>query len=102
MTLDGMEFIRRFAMHILPKGFVRIRHYGMVSSTSKAACAVIVKEQLPPLPEVKNAKPKREIYNPLQCPKCKKETMATILRFNRRGPPADWEEEAKKILECVS
>ena len=53
MTLDGMEFIRRFAMHILPKGFVRIRHYGILSSTSKAANAIVIKEQLPPAPEVK-------------------------------------------------
>ncbi|MCC6599339.1 MAG: transposase, partial [Crocinitomicaceae bacterium] len=35
MTLDAMEFVRRFAMHILPKGFVRIRHYGILSSTAK-------------------------------------------------------------------
>jgi len=26
MKLEGMEFIRRFALHILPRGFVRIRH----------------------------------------------------------------------------
>lgn len=102
MTLDALEFIRRFAMHILPKGFVRIRHYGIVSSTSKMACAVVIKEQLPPPAEVKNAKPKREMYNPLQCPCCKKETMLTLLRFNRRGPPVDWKEEAKRILDCVS
>jgi len=102
MSLEAAEFIRRFAMHILPKGFIRIRHYGILSSTSKSACAAVIKEQLPPLPEVKNAKPKRELYNPLQCPCCKKETMLTILRFNRRGPPADWKEEAKKLLECVS
>jgi hypothetical protein len=101
MTLEAMEFIRRFAMHILPKGFVRIRHYGIPSSTSKSTCAVSIKEQLPPVPEVKNAKPQREIYNPLQCPCCKKETMHTILRFNRRGPPADWEDMARKILECL-
>ena len=72
MTLDAMEFIRRFAMHILPKGFVRIRHYGIVSSTSKATCTVAIKEQLPPIAEVKNTKPKKERYNPLQCPCCKK------------------------------
>lgn len=101
MTLDGMEFIRRFAMHILPKGFVRIRHYGIVSSTSKSASALVIKEQLPAIQKVKNAKPKRKIYNPLQCPCCKKETMLTLLRYNRRGPPADWKEEAKKLLECV-
>ena len=35
---DGLsheEFIRRFAMHILPKRFVKIRHYGFLSSTWK-------------------------------------------------------------------
>ena len=37
MSLEPLEFIRRFAMHILPKGFVRIRHYGIPSSTSKSA-----------------------------------------------------------------
>ena len=29
MTLDGVEFIRRFVWHVLPKGFHRIRHYGL-------------------------------------------------------------------------
>jgi hypothetical protein len=89
-------------MHILPKGFVRIRHYGIVSSTSKSASAIVIKEQLPPMPEVKNKKAKPEIFNPHRCPCCKKDTMLTILRFNRRGSPADWKEEAKKILECLS
>ena len=99
MTLDALEFIRRFAMHILPKGFVRIRHYGIVSSTSKAGCALVIKEQLPQIQN--DTKPKREIYNRLQCPCCKKETMQTIMRFNRRGPPGDWELMAKNILECI-
>ncbi|MDQ6845197.1 MAG: transposase, partial [Bacteroidota bacterium] len=101
MDLEPLEFIRRFSMHILPKGFVRIRHYGILSSTSKAACALLIKEQLPPMPEVKNVKSKYEIYNPLQCPCCKKETMQTILRFNRRGPPQDWQQMATNILECI-
>jgi hypothetical protein len=100
MTLEALEFIRRFAMHILPKGFVRIRHYGIVSSTSKAACAVVIKEQLPQV--LHNTKPKKEIYNPLQCPGCKKQTMQTILRFKRRGPPDNWKQMAKNILECLS
>jgi Putative transposase len=33
MTLGNGEFIRRFALHILPLRFMRIRHYGMLSST---------------------------------------------------------------------
>lgn len=35
LTLDGIEFVRRFLMHIPPKGFVRIRHYGILSNHNK-------------------------------------------------------------------
>jgi hypothetical protein len=101
MSLEAPEFIRRFAMHILPKGFVRIRHYGIVSSSSKLSCALVIKAQLPPMPEVKNKEGRPKIFNPAECPCCKKETMLTILRFNLRGPPPDWEDVAKKILECL-
>jgi hypothetical protein len=34
-TVKGVEFIRMFLMHVLPKGFVRIRHYGILSCRSK-------------------------------------------------------------------
>jgi hypothetical protein len=34
-TVPGTEFIRRFLLHVLPKGFVRIRHYGLLSSRCK-------------------------------------------------------------------
>jgi hypothetical protein len=32
MTLSPDEFIRRFLLHVLPKGFHRIRHYGLLAS----------------------------------------------------------------------
>ena len=35
LTVSGVEFIRRFLMHVLPKQFVRIRHYGLLSSRVK-------------------------------------------------------------------
>jgi hypothetical protein len=35
VTLTGVEFIRRFLMHILPKGFVKIRHYGLLANRNK-------------------------------------------------------------------
>lgn len=35
LTLKGTEFVRRFLMHIPPKGFVRIRHYGLLSNHNK-------------------------------------------------------------------
>jgi hypothetical protein len=34
MTLSANEFIRRFLLHVLPKGFHRIRHYGLLASAS--------------------------------------------------------------------
>ena len=37
MSLDTPEFIRRFLIHVLPKGFHRIRHYGLLASANRAA-----------------------------------------------------------------
>ena len=37
MTLSTHEFIRRFLTHVLPGGFHRIRHYGLLASGSRAA-----------------------------------------------------------------
>ena len=36
MTLEAAEFLRRFFLHVLPKGFVRIRHYGFLSNRFRA------------------------------------------------------------------
>ena len=35
MTLEAMEFIRRFLQHVLPSGFQKVRHYGFLSPNSK-------------------------------------------------------------------
>jgi hypothetical protein len=37
MTLEPGEFIRRFLFHVLPKGFHRIRHYGLLASAGRKA-----------------------------------------------------------------
>lgn len=37
MTLRGQEFLRRFLQHILPPGFVKVRHYGIFAHAAKAA-----------------------------------------------------------------
>jgi hypothetical protein len=37
MTLATHEFIRRFLIHVLPKGFHRIRHYGLLASAARKA-----------------------------------------------------------------
>jgi hypothetical protein len=98
MTLEGVEFIRRYSLHILPKGFVRIRHYGIVSSTSKKRSAICIKQQLPPPKPFIKLRPQPKAYNPNQCPCCKEETMHTLLQFDRRGPPQRCIELAADLL----
>jgi hypothetical protein len=46
MTLDAHEFIRRFLIHVLPKGFHRIRHYGLLASGVKADNLVLARKLL--------------------------------------------------------
>jgi hypothetical protein len=101
-TNDAVEFIRRFSLHILPKGFVRIRHYGILSSTAKKVAAIVIKQQLPEASKPVITRPGPQPYNPNECPSCRKETMQTIMRFNRRGPSADWQQLAKNLLECIT
>jgi Putative transposase/Transposase zinc-binding domain len=103
MQLDGMEFIRRFSLHILPKGFVRIRHYGILSSSSKKRKAEIIKAQLPAIkiPPYIKPKVKKEPFNVRQCPCCKKETMQTILQFKNKPPPVYWPQLATDLLQCM-
>jgi hypothetical protein len=36
MTLDGVEFLRRFLLHVLPTGFVRIRYFGLFANRNRA------------------------------------------------------------------
>ena len=37
MALDAVEFLRRFCLHVLPRGFNRIRHYGLLANRNKRA-----------------------------------------------------------------
>ena len=46
MTLDAFEFIRRFLLHVLPDGFVKIRHYGLLSNRNRKACLEICRALL--------------------------------------------------------
>jgi hypothetical protein len=72
MTLDAHEFIRRFLIHVLPKGFHRIRHYGLLASAVKADNLALARKLLdaaPPAP-----KPEDDASDPATpntpCPCC--------------------------------
>lgn len=89
MALAPMEFIRRFAQHILPKGFVRIRHYGILSSRRKAEDIPLIHLQLTNK-IITVQKPQRRKAPSVLCPCCKKATLQTIMRFDHRGPPDNY------------
>jgi hypothetical protein len=63
----------------MPKGFVRIRHYGIVSSTSKLKCTVVIKVQVKAPQAGVIKKDTTVIYHPRQCPCCKVSHRATHL-----------------------
>ncbi len=46
MTLPAVEFIRRFLIHVLPKGFHRIRHYGLLANGNRAANIALARDLL--------------------------------------------------------
>jgi hypothetical protein len=46
MTLVATEFLRRFLLHVLPKGFVRIRHFGFLVNRSRASNLVLCRQLL--------------------------------------------------------
>jgi hypothetical protein len=46
MTLSAEEFMRRFLLHVLPAGFHRIRHYGLLANSSRRASLALARELL--------------------------------------------------------
>jgi Putative transposase/Transposase zinc-binding domain len=75
MTLAPHEFIRRFLVHVLPKGFQRIRHYGLFANGNRAAKIAKARELLgmsapEPAPEAAPAKPDDVRVLPRACPCC--------------------------------
>ena len=46
MTLATDEFIRRFLLHVLPRGFHRIRHYGLLASSARKVSLALARQLL--------------------------------------------------------
>ena len=95
MVLSHEEFIRRFAMHILPKRFVKIRHYGFLSSTWKRIKLKKLQQKLGIQPK---EKPLPKPFQP-KCSCCKTGNLVTIAMFDLRGPP-QWFLEMSRNLHA--
>jgi len=99
------EFVRRFSLHILPKRFVRIRHYGILSSKRKMNDLSLIHEQLDSINPGREKKDTQQIsdeqsrYDPKICPCCKQQTMRQLVQFDQRGPPCGWQEVINIVNE---
>jgi Putative transposase/Transposase zinc-binding domain len=86
LTLEAHEFIRRFLLHVLPEGFMRIRHFGFLANRSKkqalAQCRTLLKLD-PALPESPHQSAKDLLLQITgidlsRCPCCQKGTMIVV------------------------
>jgi len=90
-TLPAMEFIRRFLLHVLPKGFMKIRYFGFLSHRNKGKYIPLIRRLINR--PVKVAKKLKETVKEMmlrltgidisRCPECKKGTMTTIRELPR-------------------
>ena len=67
MTLDGAEFLRRFLLHAVPRGFMRIRHFGLLANRVRAKNLTTLRRLLPtPTPTI------APVVEPACCPVCQR------------------------------
>jgi len=86
LPLDAQEFIRRFLLHVLPEGFMRIRHFGFLANRSKkqtlAQCRKLLKldRALPEIPKQSALDLLRELtgIDLSRCPSCHQGTMIVV------------------------
>ena len=90
MYLDAQEFIRRFLLHVLPKGFVRIRHYGLLANRNRKEKIARCRDLLAaPNPEEPAPQSRREKLLELigvdieRCPACGEGRMTFLAEIDR-------------------
>src|SRR5437016_6403082 len=99
LPLDAHEFIRRFLLHVLPEGFMRIRHFGFLANRSKKQALTQCRKLLkldPALPQSPNQSALdllREItgVDLSRCPCCHKGTMIVVGELPRTSSSPRWD-----------
>jgi hypothetical protein len=88
MTLTPAEFMRRFLLHVLPGGFHRIRHFGLLANSGRRENLAKVRELLQvvptPLPETADAETTTLAHPMFACPECG--AAMIIIEVFGRGP----------------
>lgn len=91
LTLSGHEFVRRFCLHLLPAGFTKIRHYGLLGNNARKKWipkARMALEKSPWRFEPKTLPPAKaaaDLNGGLACPFCQGRDLRALARINGRG-----------------
>ena len=98
LPLDAQEFIRRFLLHVLPQGFMRIRHFGFLANRSKKQALTQCRKLLncdPPPPCsnlcAKDLLLKLTGLDLSRCPSCQKGTMIVVGELPRISSASPWD-----------
>jgi hypothetical protein len=93
MILDVSEFIRRFLLHILPDGFVKIRYYGLLGNRNKSENLARCREILGVLPQIIEKESWEQCLlrltgiDIMECPLCHGRMRRREMLLPKRGPP---------------
>jgi len=97
-ALEAQEFIRRFLLHVLPDGFMRIRHFGVLANRSKkqtlAQCRKLLHGDPPPPRSNLGAKDlllKLTGIDLSRCPSCQKGTLIVVAELPRISSASQWD-----------
>lgn len=85
LTIDAIEFIRRFFMHVLPVGFVKIRHFGFLANANRRTLLALCRSLIATVhtvPQILSGTAARAIDR--ICPVCKTGKLCVILRIDAR------------------
>jgi hypothetical protein len=70
MTVTADEFLRRFLLHVLPRGFVRIRSFGFLANRCSAAKIPLCRTLLENMPRIRSPSPQPPTTAFWSCPQC--------------------------------
>ena len=88
LTLSGEELIRRYLLHVLPRGFMRVRHFGFLANRCRAERLAAIRRAI----EDAVRAPKRPVdgdagaFDGYPCPKCRQGRLRIVAEFPPKGP----------------
>ncbi|MGE6512470.1 IS91 family transposase [Vreelandella aquamarina] len=90
LILDGEEFVRRFLLHVLPRGLMRVRHYGFLANRCRRQRLVQIRRALAMVDQAPHVDTAASDAEPTYtCPHCKQPTLRMIGTLTPQRPLHD-------------